>query len=77
MALMQQKVYLLQTTTTETRGVLRGPRGPKGRHQWKKNVFFRALPESPKTPPPDPNSGNLVLFFGRQKRRFNAYYRTK
>ena len=22
------------------------------------------------TPPPDPNSGNLVLFFGRQKRRF-------
>ena len=29
MALMQQKVYLLQTTTTETRGVLRGPRGPK------------------------------------------------
>ena len=45
MALMQQKVYLLQTTTTETRGVLRGPRGPKGRHQWKKNVFFRALPE--------------------------------
>ena len=35
----------------------------------KKNVFFRALPESPK-PPPNPNSGNLVLFFGRQKRRF-------
>ena len=35
----------------------------------KKNVFFRALPESP-NPPPDPNSGNLVLFFGRQKRRF-------
>ena len=22
------------------------------------------------TPRPDPNSGNLVLFFGRQKRRF-------
>ena len=36
----------------------------------KKNVFFRALPESPNPPPPDPNSGNLVLFFGRQKRRF-------
>ena len=33
------------------------------------NVVFRALPESPK-PPPDPNLGNLVLFFGRQKRRF-------
>ena len=42
----------------------------KGRHPKKKNVFFPALPESPKPPPPDPNSGNLVLFFGRQKRRF-------
>ena len=35
----------------------------KGRPQWKKNVLFRALPESLKPPPPDPNSGNLVLFF--------------
>ena len=35
-----------------------------------KNVFFRALPKSPKPPPHDPNSGNLVLFFLRQKRRF-------
>ena len=34
----------------------------KGRHQLKKNVFFWALPESPKPPPHDPNSGNLVLF---------------
>ena len=42
----------------------------KGRHRNKKNVFFRALPESPKPPPHDPNSGNLVLFFLRQKRRF-------
>ena len=34
----------------------------------KKNVFFRALPESPKPqPPPDPNSGNLVLFFRKSK----------
>ena len=24
----------------------------KGRPQWKKNVFFPALPESPKNPPP-------------------------
>ena len=24
----------------------------KGRHQWKKNVFFQALPQSPKPPPP-------------------------
>ena len=35
----------------------------------KKTFLFWALPESP-NPPPDPNSGNLVLFFGRQKRRF-------
>ena len=41
----------------------------KGRHQQQKNVFFQVLPESP-NPPPDPNLGNLVLFFGRQKRRF-------
>ena len=34
----------------------------------KKNVFFRALPELPKPPPPhDPNSGNLVLFFRKSK----------
>ena len=38
-----------------------------GRHQWKKGVFFRALLESPKPPPPDPNSGNLVLFFRTSK----------
>ena len=35
----------------------------KGRDPMKKNVFFRALPELPKPPPHDPNSGNLVLFF--------------
>ena len=40
----------------------------KGRGQLKKNVFFRALPELPKPPPPhDPNSGNLVLFFRKSK----------
>ena len=39
----------------------------KGRHQLKKNVFFRALPELPKPPPHDPNSGNLVLFFRKSK----------
>ena len=38
-----------------------------GKTSTEKKVFFRALPESPKPPP---NSGNLVLFFGRQKRRF-------
>ena len=36
---------------------------------FKKKRFFGHYMESP-TPPPDPNSGNLVLFFGRQKRRF-------
>ena len=30
----------------------------------KKNVFFRALPKL--LPPHPPNSGNLVLFFGRK-----------
>ena len=39
------------------------PHRPKGRGQLKKNVFFQALPELPKPPPPDPNLGNLVLFF--------------
>ena len=33
----------------------------------KKNIFFRALPELPNPPPPDPNSGNLVLFFWKSK----------
>ena len=34
----------------------------------KKNIFFRALPESPKpSPPHDPNLGNLVLFFRKSK----------
>ena len=38
-----------------------------GKTSIKKNVFFRALPESPKPPPHDPNSGNLVLFFWKSK----------
>ena len=43
----------------------------KGRHQKKRNVFFRALPESPKPPNlPWPQFGQLGPFFGRQKRRF-------
>ena len=44
------------TDVTEVREDLNG----------KKNVFFWALPESP-TPPPDLNSGNLVLFFRTSK----------
>ena len=41
-----------------------------GKKSIEKNVFFQALPESPKPPPPpppDPNSGNLVLFFQKSK----------
>ena len=50
----------------------------KGRHQLKKNVFFWALPESPNPPPPmTPIRATWSFFFGRQKRRFSAYYRTK
>ena len=45
-----------------------------GKASIKKNVFFRAMPESP-NPPPDPNSGNLVLFFGRQNSRFESHLR--
>ena len=39
----------------------------KGRHQRKKNVFFRALPESPKPPPPWPQFGQLGPFFSDVK----------
>ena len=45
------------------------------RHQYKKNAFFRAVPKPP-NPPPDPNLGNLVLFFGRQNSRFESHLRT-
>ena len=38
-----------------------------------KKLFFRALPESPNPIPPDPNSGNLVLFFGRPNSRFKSH----
>ena len=40
----------------------------------KKNVFFRALPESP-LPPPPLVSGNLYLFFRTSKTTFCAYGR--
>ena len=36
----------------------------------KKTFSFGHCPNHLNPPPPDPNSGNLVLFFGRQKRRF-------
>ena len=33
----------------------------------KKKRFLSALPKSPTSPPPDPNSGNLVVFFADVK----------
>ena len=39
----------------------------KGRHQLKKNVFFRALPELPKPPPPWPEFGQLGPLFSEVK----------
>ena len=41
----------------------------KGRHQQKKNVFFRAFPESPKPPPLTPVRATWSSFLC-QKRRF-------
>ena len=42
----------------------------KGRPQWKKNVFFRPLSKLPLPP----IRATCTTFFGRQKRRVNAYY---
>ena len=47
-----------------------------GRTQLKRIDFFRALPKLP-LPPLPPIRASCTTFFGRQKRRFNAYYRTK
>ena len=44
----------------------------KGRHQWKKKRFLLGIARNTYTPP-DPNSGNLVLFFGRQNSRFESH----
>ena len=49
----------------------------KGSPHEKKNVFFWALPELPLPPPLPPIWATCTTFFGRQKRRFSAYYRTK
>ena len=49
-----------------------------GKTSMKKNVFSRALPDSPDQPPPmTPIRATWSFFSGRQKRRFSAYYRTK
>ena len=34
---------------------------------------FKHCPNPPTPPPPDLNSGNLVLFFGRQNSRFKSH----
>ena len=39
----------------------------------KKTFSFGHCPNPLNPPPPDPNSGNLVLFFGRKKRRLRAW----
>ena len=49
----------------------------KGSPPVKKNVFFRALPKLPLPPPLPQIRAGCTTFFGRQKRRFSAYYRTK
>ena len=50
----------------------------KGRHQLKKNVFFRALPELPKPPPPmTPIRATWSSFFGSRNSRFESQFKTK
>ena len=41
-----------------------------GKTSMKKKTFSFGHCPNHLNPPPDPTSGNLVLFFGRQKRRF-------
>ena len=50
---------------------------PKGRHQLKKNVFFRALPELPNPPPHDLIWATWSFFFGSRNSRFESQFRTK
>ena len=47
-----------------------GRGGPKGSHRLKKKRFLSGIAQITLLHPIPPNSGNLVLFFGRQKRRF-------
>ena len=42
-----------------------------------KNVFFRALPESPNPPPLTPIRATWSFFFGSQNSRFESQLRTK
>ena len=53
-------------------------RHPKGRHQQKKNIFFRALSESPNPLPLTPIRATWsFFFFGSQNSRFESQFRTK
>ena len=47
-----------------------------GKASMKKKRFLWGIVRIP-SPPPDPNSGNLVLFFGSQNSRFESQFRTK
>ena len=44
---------------------------------WKKTFSFGHCPNHLTPPPMTPIRATWSFFFGRQKRRFNAYYRTK
>ena len=44
---------------------------------WKKNVFFRALPELPNPPPMTPIRATWPSFFGSRNSRFESQFRTK
>ena len=49
-----------------------------GKTSMKKNVFFRALPESPKLPPPlTPIWATWSSFYGSRNSRFESQFRTK
>ena len=48
--------------------------GPKlGKASMEKKTFSFGDCPNPLTPPPDPNSGNLVLFLGHQNSRFESH----
>ena len=50
----------------------------KGRRQWKKNVFFRVLPDLPNPPAPmTPIRATWSSFFGSRNSRFESQFRTK
>ena len=48
-----------------------------GKASMEKKRFLSGIAGITSPPPPDPNSGNLVLFFGSQNSRFESQFRTK